>query len=192
VWVVALLVIVVTPSRAEARDRIGGHLDVGLGAGQTQPFITGRATCGTVGLGVSTPLMGPARACFDFRATAGGQFPGGRIPEAANPGQQSLVTFLGGLEFVSRRSLRGAFLTTGLGVGHSAISGARGPTDSPNFGLVPLHDRTAIAFGLGLGCRFSGGPGATAAELALRTNGLLREALSASAYATVITLGLAY
>lgn len=190
-WGAALTVILATESPAHARERVGAYLDVGFGGGRTQPFITGGAVCGTIGLGASTRLLGPARACFEFRATAGGDFPSG-IPEAANAGNQSLVTFLAGLEFVNRRSLRGPFLTSGLGVGHSTISGARGPTNSPNFGFVPLHDRTAVAYGFGLGYRFAGGPGPMLAQVTLRTHGLLSERMSASAYATVINVGLAY
>ena len=58
--------------------------------------------------------------------------------------------------------------------------------------MVPPSDRTAAAFGLGLGYRFSGGPGPMHIQIALRTHGLLLDATSASAYATVVALGIAY
>jgi hypothetical protein len=178
-------------SQAHARERIGGYVDVGFGGIRTRPFVTAGAVAGTLGLGVSARLRGSARACFEFRATAGEDWPTG-VPESATGGHQTLVSFLGGFEFVNSRSLRGLFLTSGLGVGHSTISDARGPTNSPNFGFVPLHDRTGVAYGLGFGYRFSGGPGALQSQLALRTHGLLDEGFSASAYATTITLGFAY
>jgi len=187
----ALVVGCIADPEAHAGERIGAYLDVGFGASRIQPFVTGPALCGTIGVGASTHLFGPTRAWFEFRATAGDEFPSG-MPEAANAGNQSLSTFLGGLEFMNRTLFRGPFLTAGLGVGHSTISGARGPTNSPNFGFVPLHDRTAAACGLGLGYRFSGGPGPMLAQFALRTHGLLYQDMSASAYTTVITLGLAY
>ena len=188
-WGAAL--VLTTGSPAHALERVSAYVDLGLGASRTQPFVTGGAACGTIGLGASARLLGFARAHVEFRATAGRDFPSG-IPEAANAGDQSLVIFLGALEFVNRGSLRGPFLASGLGVGHSTISGARGPTDSPNFGFVPLHDRTALAFGLGVGYRFAGGPGPMHTQVALQAHGMLREGMTASAYATAITLGFAY
>jgi len=187
----AVLIILAVASQASPSERIGAYLDVGLGGGKTQPFITGGVNCGTIGLGASTGFVGPTRALFEFRATAG-RDGGMRIPEWATGGEQSLVTFLGGLELVKRGSARGPFLTAGLGVGHSTIARAHGPIEPPTYGFAPLHDRTAAAFGLGLGYRSAGGPGPLGLQLALRTHGLLGEGVSASAYATAITLGVAY
>jgi len=185
----ALTLILRTESTASAR--IAGNLDAGLGGSRVQPFIVGRAVCGTVGLGVSTGLRGPARACIELRGTAGREFPSGTL-EDANAGHQTIVTILGGLELVNRSSLRGPFFTAGLGVGHSTISGARGPTNSSNSGLVPPRDRTGASYGFGLGYRFSAGPGTGLGQIALRIHGLLSENVSASACATAITVGVAY
>ena len=180
----ALGLTLATESQVEAGERIGWQLDLGLGRLRTEPFLNRDALGGTIGVGLSTPIRGPGRACFEFRATAGGDPPFGTyIPEAATAGEQSLVTLVGGLEFIDRRSLKGPVFTLGLGVGHSTITRAYGPTGSPNH-FVPLHDRTAVAFGLGAGYRFTGGP-----QLGLRTYGLPRDITSSTAYSTVITVG---
>ena len=185
-WVVVLGVAIAHASPAQA-NRFGIHFDAGVGGSRTQPYVTGTAVSGTIGFGASTRLAGPVSACLEARASAGAEFPAG-IPEDANAGRQSLVTFTGGFE-VGGESHRGPFLASGLGVGHSTISGARGPTDSPDFGLVALEDRTAVAYDLGIGYRFEGGPGPLRAELALRTHGLFRDDWSASAHTIAVTIG---
>jgi len=164
------------------------YLDGGLGGSRAQPFVTGTALCGTVRLGASSPLRGVARVCGEFRASFGGDFPTGN-PEDANAGRQSIVTLVAGRELLNPKTVAGVFLMSGMGVGHSTISGARGPTDSPNFGLVPLMDRTSAAYAVGLGYRFSGGPWSTHAHLALRLHGLFRQGISSSSYATALTVG---
>lgn len=188
----ALLVGTMSCASASARDGIAVYVDGGLGGGRTEPHIVGAAVTATVGLGAVARLRGPTAASFQFRATVGGGFPGGMAPEAAEAGRQSLTTFLVGLEYVPWRSMKGPFLATGIGFGHSTISGARGPTGSPNYGFVPLRDRTGIAFGFGAGVRSSGGPGPLGMQLALWTHGLLRDGPIATAYATNLALGLVY
>jgi len=196
VWVAAAATcatFVACGSPARAGDRIGVYADFGVGGILTQPFIVGGLMCGTVGAGISARVARRATASFDFRSWSGsGDLFRSRIPEAANAGKQSLVTFLGGVELGPPGSHSGAFLSAGLGVGHSSISGARGPTDSPNFGFVPLGDRTAVAYGLGAGYRISGGPGPLHTQVALRTDGLLGDGMKRWAYATAVTLGFAW
>jgi hypothetical protein len=186
----AILLGLADDPRALAGELVGGRVELGFGGCQAQPFITGGAVCATVGLGASIGLLGPARACFDFRATAGTDVPGSL--EAADAGQQSLVTFTGGLEFMNLRSARGPFVAAGIGVGHSTISGAHGPIYPPPYTGNVSNDRTAVAYDVGIGHRFSGGPGPMLLQLALRSHGLLLDATSASAYAVVVVLGVAF
>jgi len=188
---IALAVVLGAEAPSLAGERIGAFLDFGIGRTRTQPFSLGYVVCGTVGAGLSTRPFGAARASCEFRATAGDQSGIGRIPENGHIDHQSLVTLLACLEFLNPRSLRGPFFSSGLGVGRSISGGGRYAIDL-SLPMVPPSDRTAAAVGLGLGYRFSGGPGPMHIQIALRTHGLLLDATSASAYATVVALGIAY
>ena len=188
-WGAAAAIFIATEAPADRLEHICTYLDVGVGASRTQPFITGSTVCGTIGFGASTALFA-TRLWLEFRATGGQDIPAS--PEASDAGKQSIVTFLGGLEVLSPETHRGLFLVSGLGLGHSTISGAHGPTNSPSFGIVPLEDRTAVAYGLGLGYRFPGGPWSSQTQLALRAHGLFGEWLSSSAYAAVLAIGFGY
>lgn len=187
-----LLAGVLTCVSVSAGGDVMGYVDIGMGGGRTEPHVVGTAVTATVGLGATARLRGPAVASLQFRATVGDEFPGAQAPENAKAGHQTLTTVLACVEFVPWRSMRGPFLATGVGLGHSTISGARGPTNSPNYGFVPLRDRTGIAFGMGAGLRSSGGPGPLGIQLAIWTHGLLRDGTIPAAYFTNVTLGLVY
>lgn len=187
-----VLFLIAVPTSATAAEGISGlRLGLGLGSQQTQPFIVGKAASGTASFGVSFPPGGPLHAALDFNASGGSDF-GMKIPEASRAGTQSLFTVIGALELTGPSSRLGPSLSAGLGVGHSSISDARGPTDSPNFGFVPLKGRTALAFELRAGYAFAGGPGPTRLGLFWLVHGLLLDATSASAHANAFGLGLLY
>lgn len=179
-------------SSAGAREGLGGYVDVGLGGGKAEPYVVGSAVSSTVGFGAFARLRGPAVASLQFRASVGGDIPAGRIPESATAGRQSLTTVLAGIELVPWRSMRGPFVMAGVGFGHSTLSSARGPTEPPNGGFIPLEDHTGLAFGFGAGLRSSGGPGPLGLQLAISTHGVLRDRAIPAMYFTNVTLGLCY
>lgn len=188
-FVLFLLAVPTTGTAAEGTS--GLRLGLGLGSQQTQPVIVGSVPSGTASFGVSFPPRGLLHATLDFNAS-GGLDVGMKIPEASRAGTQSLCTVIGALELTRQSSRVGPSLAAGLGVGHSSISNARGPTDSPNFGFVPLKGRTALAFELRAGYAFSGGPGRTRLGMFWLVHGLLLDATSASAHANAFGLGLQY
>lgn len=172
---------------------LNAHIDFGVGTIHTQPFTVGGDVSGCVAIGLSMRLVGATRIGLDYQATQGtSPFFSTGIPERAKPGKQSLATVLLNLELVSSRRISGPFMSAGLGVGHSTISGARPFVGLVPFPVIELHDRTAAAFGLGAGFRSAGGPFGTRVQLAIRTHGLLLDALSSSCYSTAFTLGVTH
>jgi len=184
---IASVTIQAKPAAGRPTLRIG----LGLGSQTTQPFVVGSVGVGTASLGVSTPIRGPMRGSLDCNFS-GGLPLGARIPEASNAGKQSLFTVIGALELARPSSQTGPSLSAGLGLGHSSISDARGPTNSPNHGFVPLAGRTALAFELRAGYTFGFGPGPTRLGLSSLGHGLLLDATSTSAYATSFGMSLQY
>jgi hypothetical protein len=174
---------------ARADDGMGGGLDLGFGGMHTQPFIVGGAVCASLGLELHRAILsGPVNARLELRATAGSGLNSG-IPESAQGGNQTLATALAGIELVNAHNRRGPFVDLGLGIGRSTISAARGPTRPPNWGFVPLKDRTAAAYGVGIGYRFGARSRWALGQVALRTTGLFNNLTASSSEATVLSLG---
>ena len=174
-----------------AHSTLAAALDLGVGGMRTRPFVVGGVACTSVGIALRHAL--PARALLarlEVCWTAGADgF--GKVPEAARGGNQSLATALAGLELVNARSGRSPFLDAGVGIGHSTLSQARGPTVWPPGAPVSLHDRMAAAYGIGLGVRFSDRPHPWPVQVALRTTGLFDRLASSSCEAVTLTLGFA-
>lgn len=191
-WCGMALVLALAGPSAHADPSLGGHVDIGMGGCNTEPYVVGAALGGTLGIAVGPRVGARARAMLDMRATAGWEFPPGRVPTSRDAGRQALVTALAAFELGGRRAPEGIFLGAGLGVGHSMISHARGPLDSPDYGRVTLENRTGAAYGFGLGYRISDGRGPFLLELAVRQHGVLRDGLTRRAYASLFTAGIAF
>ena len=187
---IALVALIAGVPPAEAGSRFGAHYDLGIGAIHTRPYIVGGGICASLAGGISARIAKTVSACVELQATEGTNLP---FPlsgdEGPNAGHQALRTVVAGLEVHELPRARGLFVSAGLGAGRSNISGARGSIN-PYVGRVDLHDRSGLAYGLGLGYRVSGG--SALVLFGLRTHGLLRDGFDSSAYATVLSVGAAY
>src|SRR5262245_44787226 len=176
---------------AGAQSGIEVHADGGLGLSVVRPLVSEGALSATASAGMSTLVSRRLRVGAEVTATVGSQYHGVSIPEAPQPGDRSLTTFLLGVES-ARRGPRNVFAFVGIGVGHMTLSSALGIFEPP-YGegwRIPSRSLTAFATGAAVGYR-SGVPGSLGVQFGFRTHALM-DAGQIPAFAYALTLGVAY
>ncbi len=189
----AAILVALAATPADARHRLGAHIEGGFGQSSVRPLVEESASGATASAGLSTSLVPFFRVGLEVSATAGGGSSGKSIPESSRPGNRSLTTLLVGIEATSQQSSHGPFAFVGAGVGHSTLKDARGIFEPP-YGdnwLIPSRNKTAFALGGGAGYRFGFGPGPFGFQFGFRAHALVDAGqIPSSAYA--VTVGLAY